>query len=42
MTKNKESLRECVLNTEAQLRSIVGDCVEKWFTTPRSDYECEQ
>lgn len=42
MTQNKESLRECVQKIEGELRSIVGDCIGKWFATPRYDYEFEE
>lgn len=42
MTQNNESLRECVHKIEEKLRSIVGDCIGKWFATPHRDYEYEQ
>ncbi len=42
MTQNKESLRECVQKIEGELRSIVGDCIGKWFSIPRYDYEFEE
>ena len=41
MTHNNECLRESVVNIEAQIRSIVGECVGKWFATQRSEFECE-
>ena len=42
MTQNNESLRECVQKIEGELRSIVGDCIGKWFSIPRYDYEFEE
>ena len=42
MTKKIERLRERVQKVEGELRSIVGDCVGKWFAAPRCDYEYEQ
>ena len=42
MSENNESLRKCVQTVEGDLRSIVGDCVGKWFAAPRCDYEYEQ
>ena len=42
MTRANEYLRKNVLNVEAQLKAIVGDCIEKWFATPRSECEYRQ
>ena len=42
MSENNESLRECVQKIEGELRSIVGDCIGKWFSIPRYDYEFEE
>jgi hypothetical protein len=39
MTQNNESLRECVQKIEGELRSIVGDCIGKWFSIPRYEFE---
>ncbi|MBR5465593.1 MAG: hypothetical protein IKU77_07400 [Alistipes sp.] len=41
MTRTNEHLRKSVLNIEAQLREIVGNCIGKWFASPRCDYEYE-
>ena len=42
MSENNESLRKCVQKIEGELRSIVGDCIGKWFSIPRYDYEFEE
>ena len=42
MSESNESIRKCVHKVEGDLRSIVGDCVGKWFAAPRCDYEYEQ
>lgn len=42
MSESNESLRKCVQKVEGDLRSIVGNCVGKWFAAPRCDYEYEQ
>lgn len=42
MSESNESIRKCVQKVEGDLRSIVEDCVGKWFAAPRCDYEYEQ
>ena len=42
MSESNDSLRKCVQKVEGDLRSIVGNCVGKWFAAPRCDYEYEQ